>query len=211
MERVYVAVDIAEYVAAWPKTPLFAANVAPWALTSSASDALRRAIGALGSDYVIQNEVAVHATATVEFGAVVKGPGIIGPHAFVAATAYLRGGVFLDQGCIIGLACEIKTVFMFADSKVAHLSFVGNSILGSGVNIEAGAIVANYRNEMDDKRIRIVCDGRTIDTGVEKFGALIGDKTKIGANATIAPGALIAPGSKIARLSRVDQHPSPLV
>ena len=205
-----MGVDISEFVATWPNSPVFVADIEPWALTESASHVLLRAIDALGSDYATKDGVAVHASATIEAGAIVKGPAIIGPRAFVAATAYLRGGVFLDANCIVGPACEIKTAFMFANSKVAHLSFVGDSILGSDVNIEAGAIIANYRNEMDDKRIRIFRDGRTIDTGVEKFGALIGDSAKIGANATIAPGALITPGSKIARLSHIDQHPSPL-
>jgi bifunctional N-acetylglucosamine-1-phosphate-uridyltransferase/glucosamine-1-phosphate-acetyltransferase GlmU-like protein len=100
---------------------------------------------------------------------------------------------------------------MFRASKIAHLSFVGDSIIGAGVNIEAGAIVANYRNEMDDKLIRIAWRGSIIDTGVEKFGALIGDDARIGANAVIAPGALIEPGFRLARLGKVDQHPTPPV
>jgi UDP-N-acetylglucosamine diphosphorylase / glucose-1-phosphate thymidylyltransferase / UDP-N-acetylgalactosamine diphosphorylase / glucosamine-1-phosphate N-acetyltransferase / galactosamine-1-phosphate N-acetyltransferase len=201
-------IDIAEFVAAWPSSPFFVSNLAPWELTASATEILYRAIQALGSEYDIQSDVAVHTSATVEGGAIVKGPAIIGPRAFVAASAYLRGGVYLDENCIVGPACEVKTTFIFSDSKIAHLSFVGDSILGSDVNIEAGAIVANYRNEMDDKRIRIAHEGRTIETGVEKFGALIGDGAKVGANSTIAPGALITPGSRLLRLSRIDQHPS---
>jgi len=128
----------------------------------------------------------------------------------VASNAYLRGGVFLDDECIVGPGCELKSTFMFRGSKLAHLSFVGDSIIGSGVNIEAGAIVANYRNEMDDKRILILREGKIIDTGVEKFGALIGDDARIGANAVIAPGALIEPGFRLARLEKVDQHPRAL-
>jgi NDP-sugar pyrophosphorylase family protein len=204
-------VDIAEFVAAWSSSPFFRADVAPWELTGAAPEVLERAIRMAGPEYQVRGTIAVHASATVEDGAIVKGPALIGPRALIAASAYLRGGVFLGEDCIVGPACEVKTTFVFSCSKIAHLSFVGDSIIGSEVNIEAGAIVANYRNEMDDKRIRIVRDGRTIETGVEKFGALIGDGTKIGANSTIAPGALLPPRSRLPRLSRTDQHPSPLM
>lgn len=204
-------IEIAEFVEAWSHSPLFTANIAAWTLTARAPDIIRAALAALGSGYALDGDIAVHETATVEAGAIVKAPAIIGPDAFVAATAYLRGGVFLDANCIVGPSCEVKTAFLFAGAKIAHLSFVGDSILGSGVNIEAGAIIANYRNEMDDKRIRIVRAGHTIETGVEKFGALIGDRARIGANAVIAPGALIDPDCRIARLAHIDQHPSRLI
>ena len=92
---------------------------------------------------------------------------------------------------------------------LAGLFAHGELLPGPRPCIEAGAIVANYRNEMDDKRIRIVWRGDTIDTGVDKFGALIGDNARIGANAVVAPGALIEPGFRLARLGKVDQHPNP--
>lgn len=68
-------------------------------------------------------------------------------------------------------------------------------------------IVANHRNEMDDKRIRFVWRGNVVDTGQEKFGALIGDDVKIGADSVVAPGAVLEPGFKLDRLCKVDQHP----
>jgi len=162
-------------------------------------------MAALGNHYQTKSQIAVHRTATVEPGAIIKGPAIIGPDCFVAATAYLRGGVFLDQRCIVGPGCELKTTFMFRGSKIAHLSFVGDSILGADVNIEAGAMIANYRNECVDKLIRISTKAGIIDTGVDKFGTLIGDDTRIGANAVVAPGAIIAPGFRLARLGLIDQ------
>lgn len=188
---------------------IFAAliDLPPWEITSRAKAIVQRAIGAL-SGYDVADGVAIHRKATVEKGATVKGPAIVGPGCYVAATAYLRDGVFLDEGCIAGPACELKSVFMLKGSKVAHLSFVGDSIIGAGVNIEAGAIIANYRNERTDKRIRIMVEGAVIDTGVEKFGALIGESARIGANAVIAPGALIAAGAVVPRLTLVDQAPA---
>lgn len=182
-------------------------DMAPWEITARAKAIIARASSGL-SGYDIADGVAIHRKATVEKGAVVKGPAIIGPSCFIAATAYVRGGVFLDEDCIVGPACELKSVFMLKASKVAHLSFVGDSIIGAGANIEAGAILANYRNERDDKRIRIAVGGAVIDTGVDKFGALIGENARIGANAVIAPGALIKPGAVVARLALIDQAPA---
>lgn len=176
----------------------------PWEITARADAIIRNSLGAL-SGYAIQDGVAIHKKATVEQGAVVKSPAVVGPNAFVAATAYLRGGVFLDEHCVIGPACEVKSTFMLAGSKVAHLSFVGDSIIGAGANIEAGALIANYRNERAHKGIRIHYGGAVIDTGVEKFGALIGENARIGANAVIAPGALIRPGAIVPRLALIDQ------
>lgn len=178
----------------------------PWAVTSRAeaivADRLARDAGA-----AVHATQRIDPTAVVEAGAIIKGPVIIGPRCFVAAGAYLRGGVLLESDCIVGPSCEVKSTFLLTGSKIAHLSFVGDSIVGAGVNIEAGAVIANYRNERDDKRLRIVWRGATIEAEVEKFGAAIGDGARIGANAVIAPGALIEPNAVIERLSLFDQSP----
>ena len=176
----------------------------PWEITANAEEIIRRALAGL-AHYSVSDGIAVHRKATIESGAVIKAPAIIGLGSFVASGAYLRGGVFLGENCIVGPNCELKSVLMLNASKVAHLSFVGDSIIGAGVNIESGAVIANYRNERENKRIRIAFDGEIIDTGVEKFGALVGDGARIGANAVIAPGALIRPGAVVPRLALVDQ------
>jgi len=183
------------------------AALAPWELTAQASAVVSHLIAGLDDGYAVDGPVARHRSATIEAGAVVKGPAIIGPGCLVAAGAYLRGGVWLDEGVIIGPGTELKTSFVFAGAKLAHLNFVGDSILGAGVNLEAGSVVANYRNERPDKRILIAYGGAVHDTGVEKFGALMGDTCRIGANAVIAPGALLAPGTVVARLALIDHHP----
>jgi len=200
-------VDIADYVSRWNTSPLGSLGRSPWAMTTGAQDYVAQILSALGDGYEAREGVAVHATAVVETGATIKAPAVLGPRCFVSSSALLRGGVYLDEDCIIGPAVELKTTFVFQGSKVAHLSFVGDSILGADVNIEAGAIVANYRNELEQKRILIAMAGEIIDTGVDKFGALVGDGSRIGANAVIAPGAILAPGSTVPRLGLVDQHP----
>jgi UDP-N-acetylglucosamine diphosphorylase / glucose-1-phosphate thymidylyltransferase / UDP-N-acetylgalactosamine diphosphorylase / glucosamine-1-phosphate N-acetyltransferase / galactosamine-1-phosphate N-acetyltransferase len=180
-------------------------SLAPWQLTQSAPDHIATAIAAAPQDFIRTDGNAIHNTAIIEPGAALKGPIYIGPRCFVASSALLRGGVWLEEDVIIGPACEIKTSFFFSGSKAAHLNFVGDSVIGHAVNIEVGAMLANYRNEKDDKRIRIMHNGTLIDTDVEKFGTLAGDHTKIGANAVIAPGAILEQGTIVKRLQLVDQ------
>lgn len=198
---------IAHFIPEWSETPFGQVTSIPWEATARSAELVRLALQSLSDDYMLNGDVAVHRSATIETGAVVKGPAIIGPQAFIGANAYLRGGVFVDRDCVVGPSCELKSSFLFLGAKLAHLSFVGDSLLGADVNVEAGAIIANHRNELADKQIRIRWQGETIDTGVSKFGALVGNGAKIGANAMIAPGALLAPGAHVPRLGLVDQHP----
>ncbi len=197
---------IEPYIHRWQGSPFGAETAPPWSLTQRAPELVRGAISGLGPGYEVWGDVAVHRSAEVEPGALLKGPVIVGPRSFVSSFALLCGGVFLDEDCIIGPAVELKTVFMFSGSKAAHLNFIGDSIVGSEVNIEAGAMVANYRNEFADKEIRLMVSGVLIETGVDKFGALIGDGTKIGANAVLAPGAVLPVGARVPRLGLVDQR-----
>lgn len=177
----------------------------PWELTSSSVGIVERLLSRLGADYAVSGNIARHVTSTIEDGAILKGPAIIGPKCFVGTGTLVRGGCWLEANCILGPGAELKSSFVFGGSKLAHFNFVGDSILGSGVNLEAGSIVANYRNEWADPTISFVHGGRRISTGAKKFGALVGDRTRIGANAVIAPGAILAPDTIVKRLSLVDQ------
>jgi NDP-sugar pyrophosphorylase family protein len=158
----------------------------------------------LSDEYVMSGGNAVHRTATIESGAILKSPYIIGPNCFIASHAYLRGGVWLESDVIIGPACEIKSSLILRKSKAAHFNFIGDSIIGRNVNIEAGAIVANYRNELDSKEIVCFVDQKQFKTGIDKFGAIIGDECKIGANAVLAPGAILKPRTIVGRLALID-------
>ena len=183
------------------------ADAPPWALTSLSRTVVAELLAELRdrADFRIAGDIAVHVTATVEAAAVLKGPAIIGARCFIAAGAYVRDGCWLDDNCILGPGAELKSSFMFAGSKLAHFNFVGDSVLGAGVNLEAGSIVANYRNEKADKRIRFQHEGRIVDTGVDKFGALLADGVRLGANAVVAPGAVLTRGVLVPRLGLVDQ------
>ncbi|POM10287.1 transferase [Pseudomonas sp. WP001] len=195
--------EISTFIAQWPSLDL--GPIAAWRVTQDCENHVLTLLSRLGAGYRRHANCAIHESATVEEGAVLKGPIIIGEGSFVAAGAYLRGGVYLGKHCIVGPSCELKSSFMLDASKLAHFNFVGDSLIGEGVNIEAGAIIANYRNELDGAHIRIRYADAVIETGVNKFGALVGDGCKIGANAVIAPGALLQPNSRIPRLGLIDQ------
>ena len=129
----------------------------------------------------------------------------------VALNADIVGYSALVADDLASMTNTMATYHGLVDDQVASNggtlgNFVGDSFLGHRVNLEAGAIIANCRNELDHPTISFVHQGETVDTGVEKFGALLGDRTKLGANAVIAPGAILAPDSIVKRLSLVDQR-----
>jgi bifunctional N-acetylglucosamine-1-phosphate-uridyltransferase/glucosamine-1-phosphate-acetyltransferase GlmU-like protein len=177
----------------------------PWHLTTNISSILGKRIPKLGSEYRITNDVAIHSTASVDVHAIIKGPAIVGPGCFVGAHAFLRGGVFLDEYVSVGPGCELKTTFIFSHSAVAHFNFIGDSVVGSRVNFEGGSIVANHWNERSDKEIVVFVDGKKLTTGVQKFGSLVGDDTKIGANAVLSPGTILEKHAIVRRLQLVEQ------
>jgi bifunctional N-acetylglucosamine-1-phosphate-uridyltransferase/glucosamine-1-phosphate-acetyltransferase GlmU-like protein len=200
------AVSLPSYIAdALTAFPLLASHDAPWSMVTHAAALVRAALRTLGSEYTVTDAVAVHHTAVVEAGAVLRGPTIVSRGCVVAAHATLRGGVFLDEGVRIGPSCEVKASFVFRGSALAHLNYAGESLIGADVNLEAGAVLANHFNERTDKRIFVVIGGRIVPTGVEKFGALVGDGSRIGANAVTTPGTVLPPQSVVGRLALVDQ------
>jgi UDP-N-acetylglucosamine diphosphorylase / glucose-1-phosphate thymidylyltransferase / UDP-N-acetylgalactosamine diphosphorylase / glucosamine-1-phosphate N-acetyltransferase / galactosamine-1-phosphate N-acetyltransferase len=202
------SVSIADFIAGF-RNALFTTwhHLPPWELTKQSATVVRTLLGELApSEYVIADEIAVHRSATVESGSVLKGPIIVGAKGFIAAGAYLRGGVWLAEHCIVGPGAELKSAFVFSNTKLAHFNFVGDSILGDDVNLEAGSIVCNYRNERPSKEIRVRVGATVYGTGVEKFGSLIGDGSRIGANAVVAPGALLRRGTVVGRGVSIDQE-----
>jgi len=177
----------------------------PWEIIGRLPEILYALLPRLGEGYAIHDGMAIHRSARIDAGVIMKPPVIISEDCFVGAHACLRGGVFLGKGTSVGHACEIKSSVFMEKSAAAHFNFIGDSLIGSGVNFEAGAIVANHYNERADKRIRLQYDGHTIETGVVKFGALVGDGCRIGANAVLSPGTVLARNTLVKRLELVQQ------
>lgn len=181
----------------------------PWQITANLDEIIQQILPSLDpKDYFIDQRQAIHKTAIVEPTAQLKGSMIIGPECFIANGSLVRGGVILDAACTIGHGSELKTAILFAGAKLAHLNFVGDSILGAAVNIEGGAVIANYRNEWVNKEIKVFYQNQYIATGIVKFGALIGDHSRVGANAVIAPGAILKPSTIVKRGEVIDQFES---
>jgi len=181
-------------------------NLMPWEITDNLKEIIHKQLLQLGDDYEITNGVAVHKTAIVESGAVLKSPAIIGFNCVVGANAYFREGVYLDHSVKIGPGCEIKNSIICSGTAIAHFNYIGNSIIGRNVNFEAGSIAANHYNERTSKRISVLYQSEVIDTGVEKFGSLVGDNSKIGANAVLSPGTILDKNTIVKRLELVEQY-----
>ena len=177
----------------------------PWNVTALTAALILKKINTLTNDFTITNSVAIHKKATVEEHVIIKGPAIVSEGCFIGAHAYFRGGIFLGEHVTVGPGCEVKSCIIMPHSALAHFNFVGDSLVGSYVNMEAGSIAANHLNEREDKEIQVLLHGNPHRTGVTKFGALIGDQTKIGANAVLSPGTLLPPKSIVKRLELVDQ------
>lgn len=180
-------------------------DIQPWELTDQLSEILVKLSAKLGDEYEMRGNAFIHRTATVHPTAVLQDTVIINAGVSIGPHAMLRNGVWVGEDTHIGGSSEIKQSIIGPHSAVAHLNYVGNSIIGDNVNIEAGAVLANHHNDRDDKSIWVLIDGEKIKTGVGKFGALVGDRVKIGANAVTSPGTILKPGTIVNRLELVQQ------
>lgn len=194
-------ISIKDFIGTFP--PIGPENCAPWDLTRALPTILEKIIEGLDGEYTVANGIAIHKTATVETGVIMKSPVIICASCFVGAHSYLRGGVYLDKSVTIGPSCEIKSSLICSESAIAHFNFIGDSIIGANVNFEAGSLTANYHNDRVEKEIFVFYNGTSIRTGVNKFGSLVGDNCKIGANAVLSPGTILPPNTIIGRLQLV--------
>jgi len=178
----------------------------PWEITNNLKEILHKIIFGLGDDYKIQDGIAIHKTAVIESGVILKQPAIVGENCFVGANAYFREGVYLDKSVKIGPGCEIKNSIICSGTAIAHFNYVGNSIVGRNVNFEAGSIAANHYNEREVKNISVLYKEHVIDTKSDKFGSLIGDDSRIGANAVLSPGTILEKKSIVKRLELIEQY-----
>lgn len=179
----------------------------PWDLIANLETVITQAITALSQDYIVQNGVAIHTAASVDPTAHIQGPAIIGPGCRIGQNALLRGGIYLTDSVNIGPGCELRACIVSNNSSLSHFNYVGDSIIGANVNLEAGANIVNYFNERPNKVISVRANSETIETGVTKLGAIIGDGSKIGANAVTSPGTVLPINSVVKRLELVEQLP----
>src|SRR5688572_24449240 len=131
----------------------------------------------------------------VEDGVMIKGPAIIGKNCQLRHNAYLREDVIIGDGCVVGNSCEFKNAMLFNNAQVPHFSYVGDSILGYKAHLGAGVKISNLK--LTPGNITLEWESKPIDTGLRKFGAMIGDRAEVGCNAVLNPGTVIGRDSLV--------------
>lgn len=143
---------------------------------------------------LLGNKISIGRGVLVETGAMIKSPAIIGDMTEVRQGAYLRGYCLTGKRCVLGHTTEIKHSIFMNDAKAGHFAYLGDSILGNATNLGAGTKFANLRFLPGTITIFRKESGR-IDTGLKKFGAILGDTSQTGCNSVTSPGTLMAKGS----------------
>lgn len=143
----------------------------------------------------VSENVWVHKTAKVFPSAYLGSPCIIGPNTEVRHCAFVRGSALVGADCVVGNSVELKNVILFDHVQTPHYNYVGDSILGYYSHMGAGSITSNVKA---DKKLVVVHNGtEQIETGVKKFGAMLGDHVEVGCNAVLNPGTVIGRNSNV--------------
>ena len=148
----------------------------------------------ISSRAVIDGKVVIGDNARVLENAVIRGPVYIGPRTIIGNSTLVRAYSHIGADCVVGFATEIKGSYV-GDSSWFHMNYVGDSVVGEHCNFGAGTITANWR--FDEKTISVRVSDNLVDTGMDKFGAIIGDNCRTGINVSIMPGIKIGPNSII--------------
>lgn len=183
--------------------PLFDGKTYPWEVLPVIKTGILDIIASLDKkDYEDRGDnVFVHKTAKVFPTATILGPAIIGARTEVRPGVFIRGNAIVGEDCVVGNSTELKNVILFNHVQVPHYNYVGDSILGHYSHMGAGSITSNVKS---DKTLVVVKDGEEkIETGLKKFGAMLGDHVEVGCNSVLNPGTVIGRNTNIYPLSPV--------
>ena len=133
--------------------------------------------------------------------AYISGPVIIGEETEIRHCAFIRGNAIVGNHCVVGNSTELKNVILFNNVQVPHYNYVGDSILGYRSHMGAGSITSNVKS--DKKLVIVKTESECMETGLKKFGAMIGDNVEVGCNSVLNPGTVIGKNSNIYPLSSV--------
>lgn len=179
---------------------------APWALLGDPLDEVLASLPSAAVEipapvdaHLIGDRIAIGKGSRVAPGVVIEGPAWIGEDVEIRPGAYLRGGVWVGDGCTVGANTELKRAILFPGAKAPHLNYVGDSILGAGVNLGAGTILSNFRHDGGQILISVGEGGERVrvETGRRKLGAVLGDGVMTGCNAVLHPGVVVGKGTQI--------------
>lgn len=182
---------------------LFEGATYPWEVLPKIS-AFILALGAALSpeeyDKIGEN-VWIAKSAKVASTAYINGPAIIGKEAEVRHCAFIRGNAIVGEGAVVGNSTELKNVVLFNKVQVPHYNYVGDSILGYKAHMGAGSITSNVKS--DKKLVVVKAGAERMETGLKKFGAMLGDEVEVGCGSILNPGTVVGPHSNIYPLSSV--------
>ena len=191
--------DLNETIAA----ELFEGKTYPWEVLPEISDFIMKLGPTLNpSEYECRDgNVWIARSAKVAPTASINGPAIIGKDAEVRHCAFIRGNAIVGEGSVVGNSTELKNVVIFNKVQVPHYNYVGDSVLGYKSHMGAGSICSNVKS---DKKLVVVKDSdEKIETGLKKFGAMLGDHVEVGCGSVLNPGTVIGRNTNIYPLSPV--------
>lgn len=183
--------------------PLLEKTEYPWQALPEIGEFILRLGGTLPDDEYERRgaDVWIHKTAKIYPNNYIAGPCIIGASSEVRPGAFIRGKALVGENCVVGNSTELKNVILFDNVQVPHYNYVGDSILGYKAHMGAGAVTSNVKQ---DKTPVIVSAGdEKTETGLKKFGAMLGDNVEVGCNSVLNPGTIVGRGSRIYPLSMV--------
>jgi UDP-N-acetylglucosamine diphosphorylase/glucosamine-1-phosphate N-acetyltransferase len=151
----------------------------------------------------VTGQVTIEKGALIRTGTVIEGPAWIGEGAVIGPLAHIRAGTSIGRRSAIGAFCEIKNSIIMGHTKIPHLAYVGDSIIGENCNLAAGTIVANLK--LNDSGVRMRIKDSLVDTGLRKLGIVTGDNVKTGINASFMPGIRIASGAVVPACSVISK------
>ena len=182
---------------------IFEGATYPWEVLPKIEEFIKELGNTLSSEeYEKRGEdIWIAKTATIAPTAYIKGPAIIGKNAEIRHCAFIRGKAIVGEGAVVGNSTELKNVILFNKVQVPHYNYVGDSILGYKAHMGAGSITSNVKS--DKKLVVVKNKEEKIETGLKKFGAMLGDNVEIGCGSVLNPGTVIGKNTNVYPLSSV--------
>ena len=182
---------------------IFAGCTYPWEVLGKIKEYILKLGPTLPTDEYdkIGENVWIAKTAKVAPSAFIDGPTIICKDAEIRHCAYIRGSAIVGEGAVVGNSTELKNVILFNRAQAPHYNYVGDSILGYKAHMGAGAITSNLKS--DNSHVVVKAGDEAIETGLRKFGAILGDNVEVGCNTVLNPGSVVGRGTNIYPLSSV--------
>lgn len=199
-----IASDFFDFPRSLPFVDFFRPEVRPWEWIGQIKEALAagfetRAPSELPAGARISGPVFLHPSVELPAFCSIEGPAWIGEGVQIRPGAYLRGNVIVGAGSVLGNSCEYKNCLLMEGVQTPHFSYVGDSILGNRSHLGAGVILSNLR--LDQQPVKVKLDGAMVETGLRKFGAILGDEAEVGCNSVLNPGSIVGKRSLIGPLT----------